>query len=347
MILPSLALILLTFGSCTSEKKVSDSSESNKLNYQVVRKDEKTLAREINAARGKEKYGLLCQLADLKARDRLCGEESLLTELSSQARETFGPDSAEMSESLSRQGKFYFAHKDYARSAKLFEDADNIYARKGLDWQCKRMDTLSGQIAGECAGGKCLQKVPLYEELLALRRKCLGNNDSQTVIAVMQLGEIYTKQRRYSEALKLFEEVYAHSLSGTKEDQAAASLNLARTYTNLNQYKKAEPMLRSILAYAESHPLYGRINPVHISALRAYLQFYDRQKRYKEEVVVARRIVELNEAQMGPEHPQLTSSLMLYAEALEKVSKLKESEVIKNRIRRIEMAGNTAQPPGK
>jgi tetratricopeptide (TPR) repeat protein len=350
-VLVSVSLLVLAFGACTNKQKDMSVPQPGTLNYtaepnfKAPARDEKTLSSLIASARGKEKIKLMGELADLKENAPPAAQETLLAEITALARETAGSDSVELAEALARQGKFYYKQKDYLRSASAWEKAKNIYAGQGPAFDCRRAECISGQIGGVCASGHCAANVELYEELLALDRKCLGNANPMTTGATMQLCEVYSKLKKYEQALKLYKELYERSLvSGTKDDQASAQLNMARTYVRMKKYDMAEPLLRSVLAYAETHPFYGRISPLHIAVLKVYLQFYDQQKKYQEALVIAKRILDLNESQMGTRHPQLTSSLMPYAEALEKAGKKQESALVRKRIRDLETSPNTWPP---
>ncbi|MBX9722906.1 MAG: hypothetical protein K2X81_16005, partial [Candidatus Obscuribacterales bacterium] len=141
----------------------------------------------------------------------------------------------------------------------------------------------------------------------------------------------------------LFKEVYDFSKTQGAAEETPAAINLARTYIYLKNYNEAKLLLDTSLDYAEKHPYIGLVNPSLISALKTELLLFDEQKKYDKSLIVAKRILDLNEKQMGQNHPQLPSTLMLYADALDKVGKKKESASVRKRIRDIEMSPTEAK----
>lgn len=337
-----IALAVVPFASSCTSKTVPTTSSSRHTLNSVADNDEKGLTQAINAAAGKEKYRLMCLLADRKANIANLAElEPLLQQISAQAQENFGADSVEYATALIRQAHLYMKQKDYMRSSNTFQQANALYKKKGPEFDCQRIDCISGQIAAECVTGKCAQEEALYKELLELRHKCLGDRNPQTVISMLTLGEVYSREHKYDDALKQFTSAYYMSLAGVQVDRDAVALNLARTYTNLKQYDKAAPLLQASKAHLEAQQVSGRqVNPLLLGVLKAYVVLYDRQKKYKDELVVAKRFLDLNEAYLGAKHPKLNTSLMLYADALEKAGKVKDAQQVKNRLRDLELNGD-------
>ena len=295
--------------------------------------DEKSLVAKINScADQKERFELMTRLAELRRQDAPEKQEQLLEQITQLSEKVFGHTSIEYADSLCRQARLYFQEKELGNSAKKWIAAEEIYELKGDEYNNKVMQCVSGRIAAECANGTCKTETELYKKLLELRRKVLGNTDQQTMIAAMLLAEVYGKTGKDKEALKLFQEVYDWSLTRSPADCSAASLNLARTYIRLNEYKKAEALIRTSLDYAQTHPINGRINPLLISALKVQLFYFQRQKLYKEAVTVAKEILDQNEKQMGPKHPQLGASIMIYANALRDAGRVKEAKVLEKRV---------------
>lgn len=284
------------------------------------------------------------KLADLRANDPPASQEKLLGQISSLSFELCGTKSKEYAEACARLGRLKFSTRDFSGSAELWRAAGSIYKGLGTAFERKEMEALSGQIAGECASGKCSQKAELYEQLLALRKKVLGVNDIQTKTAEALLAEIYSRQQKPEKAFELYNDLYQKSLNGSLNERASACLNMARTYTQLKQFDKAEPLLKSTLQYAENHPYNSNVNPNLVAALKAYAEFYDAQKQYRDELVMAKRLLEVNETQMGATHPQLTGTLSLYADVLQKNGELAQSAEIRKRIVSIEKSSEEWKP---
>ncbi|MBX9690671.1 MAG: tetratricopeptide repeat protein [Candidatus Obscuribacterales bacterium] len=293
---------------------------------------EKLIEKRLAALSEAEKLQQLCRLADLKSTDPEGVSESLLKTIATLSSKLYGLSSKEYAEANKRLGQYYFRKREFQNSVDAWSKAGNFYEQSGDN--CGEMEALSGRIAGECASGKCTQQAELYEKLLKLREACLGKNNPQTVIACSLLAEIYSRQKRFSDSLPLFQRVYDSSKS--EEERAAASINLGRNYLELREFDKAKSLIDTALKYAEANPVYGRINPLLIAALKAKLYYFDQKKMYKDELSVAEKIMKLNEAQMGPAHPQLAGTLLIYAEALERAGKKKESETVFLRIKALE-----------
>ena len=97
-------------------------------------------------------------------------------------------------------------------------------------------------------------------------------------------------------------------------------------------------MLASSLGYAEMTPVNGRINPLYPSVLNAYFQYYEQQRLYKDGLTVAKRLLTLQESQVGANSSELTPALTLYADALAKAGNLNESSKVHQRIAILEQA---------
>ncbi len=338
--LSSTLLVVILLCACAGPKGAPPESKTHSNRSSSTSSDEESILRQINENHDdRQKLHLLSQLADLRAKKKTDSQTTeLIEQIMQLSRKLYGNQSIEFAEALSKQGTLLFQEKDFAHSAQSWQEAGVIYTAHGENFAKQQMDCVSGEIAGSCATGKCSDNSALYEKLLSLRRKCLGNQDQQTMISAMLLAEVYSKQQKYEKALTLFKEVYAWSLTRGPMEETPAAINLARAYIYLKNYKEAGILLDKSLDYAEKHPLNGLINPSLISALKAELLLFDEEKQYDKSLHVAKRILDLNEKQMGPTHPQLTSTLMIYAEALDKVGKTKESASVKKRIRSIEMA---------
>ena len=297
-----------------------------------------------NSSKSKEQLVLMKQLADLRANDPPSSQEKLLGQISTLSMELCGAKSLEYADACARVGKNKFVLRDFAGSASAWQTAGSIYKEKGGESERLEMEALSGQIASECASGKCSQKTELYEQLYALRKKVLGAYDIQTNTAESLLAEIYLRAHKNDKALELYKDLYKKSLSKSLNERASVCLSLARTYTQMKQFDTAEPLLKSTLEYAESHPFNGNVNPNLVAALKAYCNFYDEQKKYKDELLLAQRLLDVNEKQMGPRHPQLTGTLSLYADVLDKNGKSTESADVRKRIKSIEMSAEEWKP---
>lgn len=332
----ALFALILALQSCSEPKRSFSVSKID------TKKDgelsEKQLLEIANSSSGKDRYDAMSKLADLRRSAPIEKQEALITELSQFAREKFGSDSIEYASSLQRQARLLFKQKNYPTCAKTWQAAGDIFAKKGTEFSCQLAECVSGRIAGECATGKCANETQLYQQLLELRRKCFGDSDQQTMIAVMLLGENYSKSGKYKDALKQFQEYAEWTKARSAAEQNASKLNIARTLIHMGEFKQGASILKECLSYALAHETPNEPNPSHVPILKTYILLYDKQKDYKQELSTAKELVDISERIMGKEHPQLPTSLMIYVEALEKAGKKKEAELVMQRIRKIEMS---------
>ncbi len=332
--------LILALQACSEQKRsfsVSKIDTNSNKDFSNRDLSEKQLLEIANSSSGRERYEAMSKLADLRLGQAPAQQEALITQLSQFAREAFGSTSVEYAKTLQRQARLLFRQRNYSACAKTWQSAGEIFAVKGDKYICEQAECVSGQIAGECATGKCAQEVQLYEQLLGLRRKCFGDANQQTMISMMLLGETYSKAGRYKEALKQFENYADWAKTRSPAEQNASQLNIARTLIRMGEFEKGEAILKECMNYASTHETATEPNPTHIPVIKAYILLNDKKKDYAQELVYAEELADISERLMGKEHPQLPSSLMIYVEALEKAGKKKEAEQVMKRIRQIEL----------
>jgi tetratricopeptide (TPR) repeat protein len=96
--------------------------------------------------------------------------------------------------------------------------------------------------------------VPLFEEVLRLRKEKLGLAHPDTLMAMANLGAAYREAGRPVEAIPLFEEAVGRARQ--LPDGPPASLGwvagaLAQMYDAAEQFAKAEPLYRGVLEQTE------------------------------------------------------------------------------------------------
>ncbi len=332
-------LVVTLLCACTGAKVTTKANDASWPGPSISANDPDSILKQINECNDeKQKLVLLNKLASFRVKRSSESEEKIIDQIMQLSKKLYGSNSTEYASALNLQGQFLFSKKDYKQSADSYRQAAAIFEAAGDKYSSQLISSVSGEIAGSCASGQCSNNAALYEKLLALKRKFLGNDNQQTMIAAMLLAEIYSKQKKYEQSLLLFKEIYDFNKTKGPDAETAAAINLARAYIYLKKYDEAKPLLNKSLDYAETHPYNDLINPSLISALKTELLLFDEQKQYDKSLPVAKRILDLNEKQMGAKHPQLPATLMLYADALEKVGKKKESASVRKRIRDIEMS---------
>jgi tetratricopeptide (TPR) repeat protein len=154
--------------------------------------------------------------------------------------------------------------------------------------------------------------------------------------ALVDLGELYRGQARFSEAEPLFQRAIAliESLQGPTHRALVRPLNsLALVYRAQGGYAEAEPLARRALAIAEG--AHGPEHPALAGVVGNLLTVYLAQGRYGEAAPLFERSVTLKERLLGPKHPDLASSLSNYAAFLRKTQHESAAAVWEARARAI------------
>ena len=157
-----------------------------------------------------------------------------------------------------------------------------------------------------------------------------------TARALVDLGELYRGQARFTEAEPLFQRAIAliESLQGGTHRALVRPLNsLALVYRAQGLYAQAEPLARRALSIAEG--AHGPEHPATASVVGNLLTVYLAQGRYGEAGPLFQRSVTLKERLLGPKHPDLASSLSNYAAFLRKTQNEGEAAVWEARARAI------------
>lgn len=174
----------------------------------------------------------------------------------------------------------------------------------------------------------------LVAELSRLQRQ--QPESLATARALVDLGELYRGQARFSEAEPLFQRAIAmiESLPGESHRALVRPLNsLALVYRAQGMYDRAEPLARRALAIAEG--AHGPEHPATASVVGNLLTVYLAQGRYGDAAPLFQRSVTLKERLLGPKHPDLASSLSNYAAFLRKTQNEGEAAVWEARARAI------------
>ncbi|MBX9725498.1 MAG: tetratricopeptide repeat protein, partial [Candidatus Obscuribacterales bacterium] len=167
--------------------------------------EQESILKEINECGDeKQKLLLLTKLAGLKASRTDSSQEKITDQILQLSKKLYGSKSHEYADALNWQGQLLFKKKNFKQSADSYHEAAAIFELAGDEYGSKLMSSVSGEIAGSCASGLCSDNSALYEKLLELKRKFIGNNKQPTMIAAMLLAEIYSKQHKYDKALPLF-----------------------------------------------------------------------------------------------------------------------------------------------
>jgi serine/threonine protein kinase/tetratricopeptide (TPR) repeat protein len=184
----------------------------------------------------------------------------------------------------------------------LLEEALPILRKKypshGTTYHC--MNKLADTYLTRGQYGKA---VPLYEELLPIRKAKLGADHPDTLTTQHNLAKAYSDMGRYKEALKLNQETLLlrkAKLGADHPDTLTTQHNLAKTYDDLGRYREA------VKLYQEALPLQkAKLGPDHADTLRTMHSLsvtYFSLGQYAEAISLLREALPLSRAKLGNTH---------------------------------------------
>lgn len=93
-----------------------------------------------------------------------------------------------------------------------------------------------------------------------------------------------------------------------------------------------EKQLLSTVKQAESHE---PGNPLLLSSLYSLARYYQDEKKFNQAAIQYQRIIELKEAQVGSNHPELAQALTRYAQILHQANRHSEAKSVTARAKSI------------
>jgi tetratricopeptide (TPR) repeat protein len=169
---------------------------------------------------------------------------------------------------------------------------------EGLWW----MWSMVGQVLWE--EGRWKEGEELEVKVLEARRRVLGEEHPDTIIAMANLASTYWKQGRSKEAEELdikVLEVRRRVLGEEHPDTIIAMANLASTYWNQGRSKEAEELNVKVLE--ASRRVLGEEHPDTIIAMANLASTYWKQGRSKEAEELNVKVLEARQRVLGEEHP--------------------------------------------
>ncbi|MBD2221138.1 CHAT domain-containing protein [Calothrix sp. FACHB-1219] len=158
--------------------------------------------------------------------------------------------------------------------------------------------------------GKYNEAIPLWERVLIIRKKALGNEHPFVATSLNNLAFLYSSQGRYADAEHLYRQALdmRKRLLGNEHPDVAGSLNnLALLYSSQGRYADAEPLLRQALDMRKQ--LLGNEHPDVAESLNNLAFLYSSQGRYADAEPLYRQALELHKRLLGNEHPNVAGSL--------------------------------------
>jgi tetratricopeptide (TPR) repeat protein len=164
----------------------------------------------------------------------------------------------------------------------------------------------------------------LLTKAVATRERVLGPNSADLASALNNLGVLYARQQRLTEARKALERGLAigEQSVGAKHPRTVPLIaNLGWVYFTEGRYHKesflkAETMYRRLLALQEQ-----RMGPDRIEvsdALASLAEVCAAEKNYREAKQLEERALAIRRTLLGPQHPDTVKTLKQYTFLLRK-----------------------------
>ena len=177
--------------------------------------------------------------------------------------------------------------------------------------------------------GKYAEAIPLAEQVLAICRRQLGDDHSNTATSLNNLAELYHAQGRYGEAEPLYQKalgIYRRVLGEDHLDTAISLNNLASLYASQGRYKEAELLYQKALGIFRRQ--LGDSHPDTASSLNNLAFLYDSQGRYKEAEPLYQQALGIYRRVLGEDHPDTAMSLNNLASLYESQGRYGEAELL-------------------
>ncbi|KAF2196659.1 TPR-like protein [Delitschia confertaspora ATCC 74209] len=203
---------------------------------------------------------------------------------------------------------------EYFRSRGLYSEAESYY-KEALD------QSLSASSHPEflCGLADALVKQGQYDEAEKVCTQGLHGNDlangnisGHSVTIAAQLVNVYDKQGRYAEAIKLGEWILpkpGRTVDPALSDTLQTMHNMGLAYGHQAQYDKAEEFLTQVLSSNERREGYGPNHPETLRSVNALANLYDRKGQHEEAAKLYMRAIEGREKLFGADHSQTLKSV--------------------------------------
>jgi tetratricopeptide (TPR) repeat protein len=182
--------------------------------------------------------------------------------------------------------------------------------------------------------GRCQESLGQYSasemthrEVLALRKKSLGDEHIDTFSSINQLGISLSKQGRYQEAelthrqtLPVREKLFGNKHPGTLSNMS----NLALVLGYRGKYEEAESMYRQTLTTHEN--VLGIEHPDTVTTMDNLAIMLERQGKHEEAESIHKQTLATRERVLGTGHPSTLSTMNNLALVLGRRGKYEEAE---------------------
>jgi tetratricopeptide (TPR) repeat protein len=144
---------------------------------------------------------------------------------------------------------------------------------------------------------------PVFDKVLKVRRRVLGEEHPDTIDAMINLAEAYRNLDRDSDAERLLLrtlDISRRALGEEKSQTLNAMNNLATLYSSQGQHEKAEPLLEKVLEVLRR--VEGQESPHSIIAMNNLAQVYVARGAHSKAADVLDKTLDISRRVRGEEH---------------------------------------------
>lgn len=176
------------------------------------------------------------------------------------------------------------------------------------------------------------EAIPLAEKVLAILEKSLGANNANVATQLINLGDLYRLQNRFSDAEKAYERGLAirqNILGSNHPDVAEALSSLASLYRTQARFAIADQLYRRALVIRQK-----ALGPNHSAvaeSLNDLAWLSEIQGGYAEAEPLYKLALAIREKNFGPNHPVVAQSLSSLAGVYHHEGRLAEAEQLLKR----------------
>ncbi len=165
-----------------------------------------------------------------------------------------------------------------------------------------------------------------YLKVKEIRKTLLGENTIEYASIINNLGGLYYRTGKYTEAEKNFKQAIeiCEKLKAYTRDYAEFSQNLAALYEVLDQHNNAEDLYLKSLAIMKN--LLGEEHPGYLNTLTNLADVYRRMGQYKKAEDFFLQIIASRKKVLGDNHPDYAESLADLASVYEDIGSYKKAE---------------------
>ncbi|SNT15863.1 Tetratricopeptide repeat-containing protein [Ekhidna lutea] len=179
--------------------------------------------------------------------------ESLLKNAIRIQKEKFGPEHVDVGKSTSKLALVYFYQdKPLTQIQTLFQEAEGIIGKKLGSNNPTYADILKNMAIANIASGNYSLAFTYLNQAENIWKKKIGKrNNINAATALVLKGDIYYKQRNYSEAEDYYEDAqkqYQRVFSETHPEYVKVQSKLSKTYFMQSRYKDSQDEMEEVLA---------------------------------------------------------------------------------------------------